>query len=178
MFLNYIYCPKQNVPTLPFQMKYFKFPYLGPSTSSFDRSLKEILRKLTPQIDFNFVYINNNSIGNFFQLKDRIPTLLRSSVVYKFKCQSCNALYVGQTRLHLKQRISKHCGVSFRTNQPLLNPEHSNIRSHSHSFNHSVSESDFNVLDSSNSMNSLKFLESLYINQLKPAINDRNSSNP
>ena len=40
---------------------------------------------------------------------------LGSRVVYSFKCQCCNALYVGQTARHLHTRVSNHLGVSALT---------------------------------------------------------------
>ena len=43
-----------------------------------------------------------------FSVKDPVPVELRSNVVYKFTCASCNSCYVGETSRHLKTRIHEH----------------------------------------------------------------------
>ena len=58
-------------------------------------------------------------MSSFFRFKDRIPLGLRSRVVYKFKCQCCDALYFGETIRHLHTRISEHMGISACTGKPL-----------------------------------------------------------
>ena len=51
-------------------------------------------------------------MSNFFNFKDKICKVLKSGVVYRFKCGSCNAAYYGKTKRHLKVRVSEHMGVS------------------------------------------------------------------
>ena len=43
-----------------------------------------------------------------FGLKDPIPRGLRTCVVYKFLCASCNACYVGETPRQLSTRVREH----------------------------------------------------------------------
>ena len=43
-----------------------------------------------------------------FGVKDPIPRGLRTCVVYKFLCASCNACYVGETPRHLSTRVREH----------------------------------------------------------------------
>ena len=43
-----------------------------------------------------------------FSRKDKIPSFLKSRVVYKFDCASCNACYVGETARPLPTRIKEH----------------------------------------------------------------------
>ena len=41
-----------------------------------------------------------------------MPKELRSHLVYKFSCSSCNATYYGKTELHLNVRSGEHIGLS------------------------------------------------------------------
>ena len=45
---------------------------------------------------------------SLFKYKDILPDSLRANVVYKFKCDGCNATYVGQTGCHLHICIHEH----------------------------------------------------------------------
>ena len=45
----------------------------------------------------NVFYIKT-AISNFFTFKDKIPSFLRSGIVYRFQCGSCNATYYGKTK--------------------------------------------------------------------------------
>ena len=62
--------------------------------------------------------------------KDQIPFAMRSHVVYKYKCQCCGALYVGQTRRHIHTRISEHMGVSSKTGNKLSVSQMSAVLTH------------------------------------------------
>ena len=66
-----------------------------------------------------------------FSVKDPVPVELRSNVVYKFTCASCNSCYVGETSRQLSTRIRKHLNrqgtgphISFDT---FNNPRHAVI---------------------------------------------------
>ena len=41
--------------------------------------------------------ISEKYLRNLFNVKDADPEGLRTRVVYKFSCASCNACYVGET---------------------------------------------------------------------------------
>ena len=47
-------------------------------------------------------------IGSMFSTNNKIPSYLKSMVVYKFVCASWNACYVGETAKHLPTKIKKH----------------------------------------------------------------------
>ena len=99
-----------------------------------------------------------------------------SSVVYLYSCDACSASYIGSTKLQLKLRIDQHKGVSTRTGQILCNPPFSNIREHSHNKDHPIKTENFKILNKTNNIIELRILESIYINQKKPTLNDNDSS--
>ena len=55
--------------------------------------------------NFRIVFKTKCKFINAFTLKDKIPVFLRSGIVYKFKCDGCNANYYGKTKHHFKVRM-------------------------------------------------------------------------
>lgn len=54
-------------------------------------------------------YFGMNKLSRFIKvLKDPLPTSSHPSVVYKIKCNDCQASYVGQTSRMLHTRIREH----------------------------------------------------------------------
>ena len=49
---------------------------------------------------------------SYFNFKDKIKQELRSLLVFNFKCNRCNAEYIGKNKRHYKTLTSKHIGVS------------------------------------------------------------------
>ena len=64
-----------------------------------------------PHIRIRCIFRPMQRLSTFFRFIDRIPLSLRSRIVYKYKCQCCNALYVGETVRHFHKRISEHMGI-------------------------------------------------------------------
>ena len=88
--------------------RYFKLPYVGFFSRHTHNKIKRIIKKLCKdQVSVNLVFIPYK-IGSMFSTKDKIPSFLKSMVVYKFVCASCNACYVGETARHLPTRIKEH----------------------------------------------------------------------
>ena len=111
---------------------------------------------------------------SLFRVKDRIPPALISSVIYLYSCGQCRSSYAGQTSKQLLPvTVSQHKGVSFRTNNPLTNPEKSNIMVHILSANHPITLENSGIILASCDKFYLRLLESLYIHKLKPSLNDQ-----
>ena len=143
------------------------------------RELTNELSKLYSYVDFKFVFKNPLTIGSMFSFKDTLPESMRSCLVYKFTCPKCNfGTYVGCTKRLLKVRIDSHKGVSHRTGYSLTNKENSAIRFHTDRCRHSIQYADFKILSNSANQYSLPFLESLYIKQLAPNLNNQTASVP
>ncbi|XP_068218340.1 dnaJ homolog subfamily C member 3-like [Palaemon carinicauda] len=78
------------------------------------------------------------------RLKKESETVLNddlcSGVIYKYKCDRCNASYIGESERHYRARLSEHFGRSPRTGSYMAKPPHSAIRDHSLSENHPISK--------------------------------------
>ena len=89
---------------------------------------------------------------------------LKSGVVYKFKCASCNACYVGETSRHLTTRIREH----------LEKDKNSHIFKHLANSNICKEMSDagcFSILDTAETKYKLRIKEGMHISWLNPALN-------
>ena len=93
-----------------------------------------------------------------------------SSVVYMYKCDSCNASYVGKSERHFSTRREEHFGRSVRTGSYLAKPSHSAIREHCHFENHAMKKENFSVVANTSGKLDLSIMEALYQYKLKPSL--------
>ena len=84
-----------------------------------------------PHLDIPFVFCSSTRISSFSPFTDKVPMLMRSGVVYLFKCQlCCSASYVGKITRHLHTGVSEHLGISPITGRPSSSLVMSSIFSH------------------------------------------------
>ena len=110
--------------------------------------------------------------------KDQIPKVLQSGVVYKFSCNSCNAIYIGKTIRHLKVRASEHLGISHLTGKRVIQYTHTAIGDHILSCDHAASLDNFKIVARDSSNYILEIKESLLISHDKPSLNKTVMSAP
>ena len=176
-FLKNIFCPKQPLSTAGKKPLYIALPYCGQDGEEVYNKLHSQLSSIYPYIKFQFIQKTSRSIASYFPTKDLLQPLLRSGVIYKYACGSCNALYLGVTRRRAIERFHEHLGTSHRTKRTLLNPPFSHIRNHGYDNNHPISIHNFSVVQPC-PPHLLNITESLYIATMKPAINAQLTSTP
>jgi hypothetical protein len=178
-YLDKIYKPSETISTVPKQIKYFSFPYIGSLSKNMTKELNIMLRKHLPSVEFKFVYINPLKIGSLFKYKDILNSNLRSSVIYKFNCPICKVgTYIGSTKRLLKVRIDEHRGVSPRTGENLKVKSNSSIRDHTNKCHVNINYENFEILKQCQNYQDLLINESLMIKQDSPSINMDQSSYP
>ena len=74
--------------------------------------LHKTFKQLAPACDLKVIFEVSSRMKNYFNFKGKIKRELRSLLVYNFKCNNCNAEYIGKTKWHYRARISEHIGVS------------------------------------------------------------------
>ena len=168
--------PPQSITTVPKDTRYIRLPYQGNHSFSIRDKLQSNFRRLYPQVDFKFIFTNSYTIKSFFPHKDRLPDSLRSKIIYKFTCEACEAFYIGSTKRSLHQRSSEHKGISFLTGNPLTSLSPSSIRAHAHKHKHPINTEDFKIIGSVRDEMDLRTLESLFIREQKPSLNDMSSA--
>ena len=110
-------------------------------------------------------------LSNFFKFKDRPSKALRSLVVYKFLCGSCNATYYGETSRHLKVRACEHMGITPLLGKISQSKKTTAVKEHLRCCPHRASLDDFSIMTSAQSKFLLEIKESLLIHRDTPTLN-------
>jgi hypothetical protein len=176
--LNSLFDRSLIVSSVPKKLVYISLPYIGYYQNRFLRNeFNTLIKRHYPQLDLKLIFKNNFSIDSFFRVKDRMPALLQSNVVYEFKCSQCQATYCGETTRHLQSRIAEHKGLSVRTGRTLSSPPYSAIREHSLSNDHPIRNDSFKIVAQTDK-HWVRTLESIVIHRLSPSLNDSAASVP
>ena len=67
----------------------------------------------------NVVFRSSYKIRNGFRFKDQILIYMNSNVIYKYKCNICNDVYIGEITRHLLVHQYENLGRSILTEKPL-----------------------------------------------------------
>ena len=94
-------------------------------------------------------------------------------MLYKYKCDICNNVYIGKTKRHLIVRQYEHLGKSIATDKPLRysDKDATTVRKHFHSLYHLASIDNFSLLGNAMNNNHLPLKKSLSISKFKPSLN-------
>ena len=127
-----------------------------------------------------FLFRSSNRIRNAFRFKDQIPKYINSKVIYKFKCNICNDVYISETKRHLRVREYEHLGRSILTEKNLNNTEKDAtvIRKHCHNHCHTTDTSCFSLVGNAANKYHLKLKKSLLILKRRPSLNVAKESMP
>jgi hypothetical protein len=101
------------------------------------------------------------NISKQLNVKQPVPSLNRSNVVYKISCTNCNNVYVGQTRRHLSERIGDHVRAVRDKN-----PKYATAM-HTANTGHKLDLDNIKILGSNSNFNDLLYLEAAYIVSLE-----------
>src|SRR5277367_2248058 len=124
-----------------------------------------------PFLDLNVVFQAMLRMGSLFRFKDVVPKCLQSKVIYSYKYQVCNSLYVGKTKRHFHIRMCEHNGISFRKGKTFNVPSASAIRYHCFEQSHPFDIDNFKIIDKAQSEYVLNIKELIYIWDWKPDLN-------
>ena len=154
-------------------------PYMGTISTELKVKLHKTFKQLLPACDLTVVFKVFLRMKNYFNFKDKIKRELRYLLVYNFKCNSCNAEYIGKTKRHYKTRTSEHIGVSLLTGKCVKNnSQTSALDDHMLFCKAVVCSEDSSVLAESSCSFKLEIKESILIKLLKPTLNKNISSVP
>lgn len=162
-FLNSKYFDKSNNKradeTRKESMKYVSIPYLGQDSLI----LRKILQKIYKRLDLDIrIVFNSFKTKNYFSLKDRVAKVMKSHVVYKFKCRNdSDTTYIGKTRRRLHQRIAEHI------------KNNTAISTHLYGCNHCSNDINncFDIKHSGKNDFELSVVEAILINEENPSLN-------
>ena len=117
-FLNNMFIQRPQISTVPKKEFIIILPHSGKMFQIVKTRLTKTIIKHMKFCKLRVIFQINNRLKNYFLFKDFVPETLRSSLIYKFSCESCTASYIGKTYRLFRVRVSEHEGVSPRTGKP------------------------------------------------------------
>ena len=66
-------------------------PFLGKASFEMKSRITHMFKDLLPSVKVNVILSSKYRLSSVFKFKDTIPDNLRSHILYKFTCTSCNA---------------------------------------------------------------------------------------
>ena len=133
---------------------FLNLPYLGHESDILKKQIKRVVSAAIPWAKPLIHFKTSFSLRSLSKLKDKIPLLTKSKVVYKVNCPTCSQFYIGQTSRRLSQRMHEH---RFSTNGP--------IRTHQDTTGHVVNTTSPQILASDSNNFRLLIKETLLIRE-------------
>ena len=93
--------------------------FLGKISPQSKKQLIDIFRTFRKNVKLNVMFWSLNNISNAFRFKDQIPIYMDSNVIYKYKCNISNDVYIRETKRYLLLRQYEHFGRLILTEKPL-----------------------------------------------------------
>ena len=75
--------------------------FLGKISLQSKKQLLDIFTTCCKKMKLNVLLRSSNKICNAFRFKDQIPICMNSNVIYKYKCNISNDVYIKETKCHL-----------------------------------------------------------------------------
>ena len=157
---------KNPTTTVPKKDIILVLPYLGSQSKIFAKQLTTCINRFYGCINLRVVFQSAHRIKSFFPYKDRINRSQMSKVVYKASCWDCQDFYIGKTKRRLHDRKTEHFKAI------TSNCHASAIADHVASTGHNLKWDHFDILAKGRSDTHCKIKETLFIRDLKPALNE------
>ena len=143
-----------------------------------EKELINVLSKFYKNVNFKVILTNNFKIESLFSFKDRIPAYLRSGIIYKYTCNSCNAVYIGETFRHQHTRFCEHMGISGLTGKEMKSKKDSAIRDQLLTCDGVITHDSFVIIGREADLIARRVKESLFIHRDEPSLNIQGTSIP
>lgn len=135
------------------------------------KGLTHKIKKCFVEEEIKIAVYNHRTVKKLYsRLKDPIPTLLQSNVVYKIECQDCSRSYIGQTSQLLKNRIAIHKSDIRKENKRCALTAHALQEDHKFLFENTE------ILEKQTKYNKRTVLEMIHINNEHNAINKKSDT--
>ena len=163
---------------------WIKIPYLGDKGDQLLKLLKAKLEHhFTKEVRFRIIQ-STQKLSFYTNMKDQIPKLMKSCVVYQLNCPGCNDSYIGKTEHNLCTRTEEHaCSDEGNTiynhikNCSYYSYIENQFRFNNDSFDKALFsinsvQSNTKIIDSALDWNILLIKEALLIKQKMPKLNN------
>ena len=99
------------VPNISKRNVFVKLPFLGRTSFQIQKKLQKLFSDKLMSFNLKIVFTSPVRVESFFTFKDKLPKMLLSGLVYKYKCGGCNATYYEEIKRYSKVRICEHLGI-------------------------------------------------------------------
>ena len=120
-FLDKIFIQKKVFYDVPKKELSICLPFLGKHSLELKSKLSRYFSKYFPACRIKVIFKCSSRLNRFLVFKDKIPSNVRSHLLYRYTCSGCNATYIGKTRRHYLVRVFEHLGISLRTHKKFTN---------------------------------------------------------
>ena len=146
-------------------------PYQGERGDKLINSLVKTIAKVEKKHETKIIY-TGTKLSACFNVKDKTIQEHKNNLVYEYKCQDCQAKYIGETARRFSERIKDHCGRD----------KNSHILRHSIEKSHKTPmKDDFSIIHNNRQLSNYYLrttVESLLIKREKPSLNCQEKSRP
>ena len=146
-------------------------PYQGERGNKLIKSLVKTIAKVEKKHETKVIY-TGAKLSTCFNVKDKTIKEHKNNLVYEYKCQDCQATYIGETARRFSERIKDHCGRD----------QNSHILRHSIEKSHKAPvKDDFSIIYNNRQLSNYYVratVESLLIKREKPSLNSQEKSRP
>lgn len=149
--------------------KYFKFPFINGLTQRIQRIIEDDNHKLA-------VYNILTTDSLFTKLKDKPKKDEQINVIYKIKCKECPSVYIGQTKQHIKKRISQH-KYDTKIKDGMVQLDKTALAKHRFEFDHQFDFENYKILDVESTRLKRNISEMIYITLEDNTVNERSDTN-
>ena len=178
-FLSHLFVAKKSASAVKGGKTFQLFlPYLGPLTAKTERSINKLFQQYLPGSKVKLITKASVRLSSLFNFKDKIPRYLSSGVVYKFACGTCNGVYIGKTKRHLKTRYCEHLGISALTGKRVKTTKQTAISDHRKTCPCQANSDSFTIIGRDSNNWHLLLKESLLIKRDSPPLNANTQSVP
>jgi len=152
-------------PIVEKKTRFIVLPFSNRKVEEFGRRLNKLVTNNYPQVDFNIAFQPPMTIGSMFPFKDTVKVNNHKSlVIYKIKCKTCGAEYIGRTERILQYRINEHKSKAASNK--------SATKKHTDKYpGHQMDYDNVEIIDHADNPTKLDVKELLHILKTKPEIN-------
>ena len=175
-----MYTPKVIVPNVLKGNTCVKLPFLGSTSFQTRKKFQKLFSDKLTSSNLKIVFTSPVRVKRIFTFKDKLPKMLLSGLVCRYKCDGHIAIYYGKTKRHFKVQICEHLGILHLTGTKVKinNIKLMVIQELFLCCNYSPSFEDFSILTTESNNFKLNIMESLLIACDKPVLNKINSLLP
>ena len=119
--LNQVFIDKKIYALAPKKELVCVLPFIGKKSLQLRSKLVKSAQNNLSFCHLKVLFQSSYKLHTLFRFKDSLNKKIRSHLVYRYSCSSCNATYYGKTYRHFFTRAAEHMGISNLTSKRVKN---------------------------------------------------------